>query len=298
MSMEQIFQDINKMRETTYTLRLGQLLKVALNLNKYMWHKLQLEKPNIDTKVILKLSVAIMIEKHSKINTVAIKVNNQMVIIQVQVGKNTIEDVLLNGGASVNIITQNLKTKLGSPKPRLTPYHLKMVDQSMTRPLGIIQNLKIQLHVIPYVTTFIVLQNNVVDFSYSMLLRRPWLGDAKVRHDQRNTVITVQGKGTIRTISINKKLGSIETRRLQVLVYYDLMEGLTNEEEDLIFEIEPKMFSIGIITISNETVSWLSVRVTYIKINGESKPKQGISDQGATKVVASTTKTIEFNVRP
>jgi hypothetical protein len=33
----------------------------------------------------------------------------------------------------------------------------------MTRPLWIIKNLKIQLHGIPYVTTFIVLQNNVVE---------------------------------------------------------------------------------------------------------------------------------------
>jgi hypothetical protein len=34
------------------------------------------------------------------------------------------------------------------------------------------------------------------------------------------------------------KLG-VETRRPQVLVCYDLMEGLIDEEEDLIFEIEP-----------------------------------------------------------
>jgi hypothetical protein len=38
-----------------------------------------------------------------------------MVVIQVQVGKNTIEDVLLDGRASVNIITKNLITKLGFP---------------------------------------------------------------------------------------------------------------------------------------------------------------------------------------
>jgi hypothetical protein len=40
-----------------------------------------------------------------------------MVVTQVQVKKNTIEDVLLDGGASVNIITKNLGTKLGLPKP-------------------------------------------------------------------------------------------------------------------------------------------------------------------------------------
>jgi hypothetical protein len=49
-----------------------------------------------------------------------------MAIIQVQVGKNIVENVLLDGGASVNIITKHLKTKLGLPKPIPTPYHLRM----------------------------------------------------------------------------------------------------------------------------------------------------------------------------
>jgi hypothetical protein len=106
-----------------------------------------------------------------------------MGIIQVQVGKNTIEDVMLDGGTSVNIITKNLRTKLGLPKPRPAPYHLKMANQSTIGPLRIIKNLKIQIHGIPYVSTFIVLQNNVVDSSYSMLLGRPWFRDAKVKHD-------------------------------------------------------------------------------------------------------------------
>jgi hypothetical protein len=48
MFMEQIFQDINKqMLETIDTLKLGQLLKITLDLKKYMWQKLKPEKPNI-----------------------------------------------------------------------------------------------------------------------------------------------------------------------------------------------------------------------------------------------------------
>ncbi len=53
----------------------------------------------------------------------------------------------------------------------------------MTKPLGIIKNLKIHINGIPYVTTFIALQNNVVDFNYYILLSRPWFKDAKVTHD-------------------------------------------------------------------------------------------------------------------
>jgi hypothetical protein len=58
-----------------------------------------------------------------------------------------------------------------------------MVDQNMIRPLGVIRNLKTHIHGIPYIATFNVLKNNVVNFNYSMLLGRPWFKDAKVTHD-------------------------------------------------------------------------------------------------------------------
>jgi hypothetical protein len=143
--------------ETTYTLKLDQLLKITPNLKKYMWQKLKPKKSNIIIQVIPKSSVAIVVETHIEINTTVLEVDNQMVIIQVQVWKTIVEDVVIDGGASVNIIIINLKTKLGLPKPRPTPYHLKMVNQNMTRPLGIIKKLKIHIHGIPYIATFIVL---------------------------------------------------------------------------------------------------------------------------------------------
>jgi hypothetical protein len=123
-----------------------------------------------------------------------------------------------------------------------------------------------------------------------MLLGKPWTKDAKVTHDWGNNVIIVQDNRIIITIPVNKKLGA-KTKRPQLLVCYDLMEGLIDEEEDQIFKIEPKLFSNGITTISNEIVSLLSVGVTYFIIHGKFEPKQGISYKGIVKVVASTTKT-------
>jgi hypothetical protein len=103
------------MMETTYTLRLSQLLNIAPNLKKYMWQKLKPEKPYITTKVISQPSVATVIETRFEVDITSLNVDNRMTVIQVQVGKNTIEDVLLNGRVSVNIITKNLRTKLGYP---------------------------------------------------------------------------------------------------------------------------------------------------------------------------------------
>ncbi len=51
------------------------------------------------------------------------------------------------------------------------------------------------------------------------------------------------------------------------------MEGLTNEEEDLIFEIELELFSIGTITFLEETVSLLNIGMLEIKNTKEPNKK-------------------------
>ncbi len=53
-------------------------MKIAQDLNKYVRQKLEPEKPKITIKMISKPNVATMIETHSKIDTIAIKVDNQM----------------------------------------------------------------------------------------------------------------------------------------------------------------------------------------------------------------------------
>jgi len=50
----------------------------------------------------------------------------------------------------------------------------------------------------------------------------------------------------------------------------------------MIFETKLKLFSIGIVTISEETISLLSVGMLKIKFNEKIESKQGTSYQGAT----------------
>ncbi len=104
--------------------------------------------------------------------------------------------------------------------------------------MGLIRDMKIYVHGILYITTFIVLQNSVVDFNYSMLLGRPWLKDAKVAHDWGNNIVTIQGNGTIKTIIVTKHLGG-EVRRPKVLMCYDYHNGITYEENNIIFATKP-----------------------------------------------------------
>ncbi len=67
-------------------------------------------------------------------------------------------------------------------------------------------------------------------------------------HDWGRNTITIQGNGTIRTIIITKHLGT-EVRRPKMLLCYDYHNGITNEEENIIFATKLELFSIGTISL-------------------------------------------------
>jgi hypothetical protein len=145
-----------------------------------------------------------------------------------------------------------------------------MSNQTTTKIVGLIKDLKIYVHGIPYIIAFIVHRNSVVDFSYSMLLGKPWLKDAKVAHDWGNNIVTIQGDGIAKTIIVTKHLGH-EVRRPKMLQCYDYQNGIINEEEDIIFATKPKVFSIGTINLpkiiqSMKTID-LGIMDTDVKTN-------------------------------
>jgi hypothetical protein len=89
----------------------------------------------------------------------SVAIDHQMVIIHVQMAKNFIEDVFLHGDFGVNIIMEKLKVQLGLSKPKPSPHNLHVVDQTIAKPLGLIKDLKILVHGIPYVVTFTIIQS-------------------------------------------------------------------------------------------------------------------------------------------
>jgi len=86
-----------------------------------------------------------------------------------------------------------------------------------------------------------------------------------VSHDLANNTIIIQGLNIIRTIAITKNLGA-PTKRPKILVCYDFHYGIFNEEEDLMFATNPRLFSIG--TIAILTSLWLDQLVKLITSRG------------------------------
>ncbi len=57
----------------------------------------------------------------------------------------------------------------------------------------------------------------MVNYSYSMLLGRPWLRDAKVAHDWGSNIVTIQGNAPIRIIIIPFGKSNKKTKGVTVL---------------------------------------------------------------------------------
>jgi hypothetical protein len=68
---------------------------------------------------------------------------------------------------------------------------MRTTNQTIAKPLGLIRDLKIFVHGIPYTITFNVINNRVLDSSCLMLLKHPWLKDAKVSHDWGTNIVTI-----------------------------------------------------------------------------------------------------------
>jgi hypothetical protein len=106
----------------------------------------------------------------------------------------------------------------------------------------------------------------MVDFNYSMLLGRPWLRNTEVTHDWGSNIVTIQGNETVRIIIITKHLGG-EIRRPEVLLCYDYQNGITNEDEDIIFVTKLELFSIGTISLLETIQSMKTINVGIMDID-------------------------------
>ncbi len=83
----------------------------------------------------------------------------------------------------VNIISKSLRNKLGLRKPQLASCVVCMAAQWKVQPMGLIQNLKIDLVGCVYKISITILKMENGVEAYSMLLGRPWLKQAKAHHN-------------------------------------------------------------------------------------------------------------------
>ena len=65
-------------------------------------------------------------------------------------------------------------------KGNFDKFNLKMANGTIAKPSGLLRDVKIHIHGIPYIVTLTVIDFQTIKSDYSMLLGRPWLRNAKV----------------------------------------------------------------------------------------------------------------------
>ena len=106
----------DKIMSTTIELTIRQLLTLAPDLFEYV-HNYTTEQEAPPDKEI-------PVQEHpivQKATTAAIAVDRQMPVIQLQICRNLVDNVLLNGDSGVNIMFEDLRRRLGLPKPNPAP---------------------------------------------------------------------------------------------------------------------------------------------------------------------------------
>jgi hypothetical protein len=93
-------------------------------------------------------------------------INKHMPVISVSICKNMVDDILIEGGSGVNVITKDERWRLGLLKPSTTLFKLKMANNTIARPKKLIRDVKIHIHGIPYMVTLIVIDCSTIKSDY------------------------------------------------------------------------------------------------------------------------------------
>lgn len=65
---------------------------------------------------------------HEDVGLNAVAVDQNLPIFSVQIGTRTLDNILLDGGLGINVITEEVRAQSGLPKPQVAPYRLRMAD--------------------------------------------------------------------------------------------------------------------------------------------------------------------------
>ena len=113
-----------------------------------------------------------------------------------------VHSVVIDGGAGVNIMAEHTRRYLGITDMKEAPFRVRMADQRVVQPLGLIENIQVKAGGAKLSVSFLVLD---VGDAYSMLLGRPWLKVAEAVHDWTTNTITLQCKGKKVVLSTDSK---------------------------------------------------------------------------------------------
>lgn len=143
---------------------LGNLLRVACKITKcLLCGSATLVKPlEAEGVSMLDNLSTLCIFDHEEVGLNAVAIDQNRPILVVQIGTGTLDDVYLDGGLCLNIITEDVRACLDLSKPQVAPYRLRMAHHALLDLVGLIQDVQITVHGIPYQIALTVIKTKAV----------------------------------------------------------------------------------------------------------------------------------------
>ena len=107
--------------------------------------------------------------------------DSQNPAVKIMIKGRDLHGCIIDGGSVVNVISEATCHNLGLNQWEPCPFWLRMADTRSVRPIGLIHHLDFTLGGHMFTISAIVLHLEALD-AYPMLLERPWLRTANIKH--------------------------------------------------------------------------------------------------------------------
>ena len=172
--------------------------------------------------------------------------------ISCTIGDNVFDRVLLDLGASVNLLPYSIYVELGLGSLKATPVTLQLADRSVRIPRGIIENVLVKVDKFYFPVDFIVLDTQPVTNlrdQIPVILGRPFLATANALINCRNGVMKLSFGNM--TVELNVFNANQQPHELEDLCDVNMIDGLMDNSFEHCSSDDPLEKS-GITVVKND----------------------------------------------
>ncbi|KAH7430448.1 hypothetical protein KP509_09G099600, partial [Ceratopteris richardii] len=179
---------VQMLAETEVTLDIGTLLRCSPTYRKQFYNE-YIKKPRKarDKKRQEK-------DVQGFIQSITTQIDSNAPSVVVEIKGYAVPGAQLDSGAAVNLMTKYMMKALGLTHMEETPMSLRMADQTQVKPAGLLKNVSTVVGGLELSVDYLIVRPRTSEVTFSILLGRPWLVQAKCVHDWRTGFITIGPK--------------------------------------------------------------------------------------------------------
>ncbi|KAL2634336.1 hypothetical protein R1flu_005815 [Riccia fluitans] len=170
-------------------------------------------------------------------------------MIPVRIGDITFPRVLVDIGSGVNVMSNQIRIRLGYHRMAPPTTKLAMADNTLVWPLGVLLAVPVVVEGVRLIVSFQVIEMKDPEFS-QLILGRTWQKGAPAIIDMDNEVIHIRAGTNLTTVKWSGVAtpGMVQVHQTQP-VEWNFAEGFTDEDENQFLDDQPYIVPVAEVNI-------------------------------------------------